>query len=91
MSHSTPNSSSNPGTNAKPRSKSEAMKSLQHLIFDDEKPDDWVQDVWGMSAMLGDTAAKLLDAFEALVEHCPDESFDRLVRTFENAVTEHER
>ena len=88
MSTSTP--SANNGSNAKPRPKAEAMKSLQHLIFDDEKPDDWVQDVWGMSSMLGDTAAKLLEAFEAVVERCPDQDFDQLVRKFEKAVADQE-
>ena len=91
MSNSTPNSSSSTGSNANPRPKVEAMKSLQYLIFDDEKPDDWVQDVWGMSSMLGDTAAKLLEAFEAVVERCPDESFDQLVQKFEKAVAEQDR
>lgn len=80
--------SSNNGSNAKPRPKAEAMKSLQHLIFDDEKPDDWVQDVWGMSSMLGDTAAKLLEAFEEVAKYCPDKDFDQLVRKFETAVAE---
>ena len=91
MSNPTPNSGAHNGANAKPRPKAEAMKSLQYLIFDDEKPDDWVQDVWGMSSMLGDTAAKLLEAFEAVVERCPDESFDQLVRKFEKAVAEQEQ
>ena len=86
MPNSTPHSSN--GSNAKPRSKAEAMKSLQYLIFDDEKPDDWVQDVWGMSSMLGDTAAKLLEAFEAVVDRCPQDDFDQLVRKFEKAVAD---
>ena len=90
MPNSTPNPNSSNGKPAQGRSKAEAMKSLQYLIFDDEKPDDWVQDVWGMSSMLGDTAAKLLEAFEAVVERCPDESFDQLVRKFEKAVAEQE-
>lgn len=90
MSNSTPRSNSNHGRPAKPRPKAEAMKSLQYLIFDDEKPDDWVQDVWGMSSMLGDTAAKLLEAFEAMAERCPDEAFDQLVRKFEQAVADRE-
>lgn len=73
------------------RSKADALHSLQYLIFDDEQPDDWVQDVWGMSSMLGDTASKLLEAFEAVVESCPDDAFDQLVRRFEQAVAEQNR
>ncbi|MEM9215547.1 MAG: hypothetical protein AAGD25_14525 [Cyanobacteria bacterium P01_F01_bin.150] len=85
-----PNSNSHNGANAESRTKAEAMQSLQYLIFDTERPNDWVQDVWGMSPMLGDTAAKLLEAFEAVVERCPDQSFDQLVQKFEKAVAEQE-
>lgn len=91
MSDSTRNPNQSSDATSRKRSKADALKSLQYLIFDDEKPDDWVQDVWGMSSMLGDTAAKLLEAFEAVVEKCPDDSFDQLVRRFEEAVAEQNR
>ncbi|MGG6295471.1 hypothetical protein ACQ4M4_13850 [Leptolyngbya sp. AN02str] len=64
-----------------PVSKAEAKQLLERLIFDDEKPRDWVQDVWYFSPTLGESAAKLLDLFEALVECCPDEKLENLLHT----------
>ncbi|NJO94099.1 MAG: hypothetical protein HC820_06590 [Hydrococcus sp. RM1_1_31] len=63
-------------------SKIEAKQLLERLIFDDERPQDWVQDVWGLSPMLGDSAAKLLEVFEALIECCPDEKLENLVQIY---------
>ena len=70
------------------QSKADAQTHLERLIFDDTRPDDWVQDVWGMSAMLGDSAAKLLEAFEAVVDCCPEDTFCNLVQRLEQAVKE---
>lgn len=63
-------------------SKTEAKQLLERLIFDDERPQDWVQDVWGLSPMLGDSAAKLLEVFEALIDCCPDEQLDNLIQIY---------
>ncbi|HEY9761931.1 MAG TPA: hypothetical protein V6D07_05370 [Trichocoleus sp.] len=62
-------------------SKTEAKKLLERMIFEDTRPRDWVDDVWGLSPMLGDSAAKLLDAFDVLIECCPDEQLDNLVKS----------
>ncbi|MDJ0555021.1 MAG: hypothetical protein QNJ68_11370 [Microcoleaceae cyanobacterium MO_207.B10] len=61
-------------------SKQEAKQQLEKLIFDNELPQDWVQDFWGMSPTLGETAAKLLEVFEALIESCPDAKLDDLLQ-----------
>lgn len=61
-------------------SKQEAKQQLEKLIFDNELPQDWVQDVWGMSPTLGETAAKLLEVFEGLIESCPDAKLDDLLQ-----------
>lgn len=63
-------------------SKIEAKQLLERLIFDDERPQDWVQDVWGLSPILGDSAAKLLEVFEAVIECCPDEKLENLVQIY---------
>jgi hypothetical protein len=63
-----------------PISKPEAKQLLEQLIFEDTLPQDWVQDVWGLSPILGDSAAKLLEAFEALIEHCPEAQLDSLLQ-----------
>lgn len=63
-------------------SKAEAKYLLERLIFADERPQDWVQDVWGMSPTLGENAAKLLDVFDALIECCPEEKLENLLQDF---------
>ncbi|MEB3180945.1 MAG: hypothetical protein VKL59_18215 [Nostocaceae cyanobacterium] len=63
-------------------SKTEAKQLLERLIFDDERPQDWVQDVWGMSPTLGENAAKLLEVFEALIDCCSEDKLDNLVQIF---------
>jgi hypothetical protein len=65
-----------------PISKSEAKQLLERLIFEDERPQDWIQDVWGLSPTLGDSAAKLLEVFEALIECCPEEKLENLLQSF---------
>ncbi len=63
-------------------SKSEARQLLERLIFAGEHPEDWVQDVWGLSPTLGDNAAKLWEVFEALIECCPEEKLDNLLQSY---------
>jgi predicted 3-demethylubiquinone-9 3-methyltransferase (glyoxalase superfamily) len=62
-------------------SKPEAKQLLERLIFDSERPQDWIQDVWGMSPTLGETAAQLWEVFELLIECCPEEQLDNLWQT----------
>lgn len=62
-------------------SKSEAKQLLERLIFDSQTPQDWVQDVWGLSPLHGDSAAKLLDVFHALIECCPPEQLENLLES----------
>ena len=61
-------------------SKAEAKQLLERMIFEDERPREWAQDVWDMSPLLGDSAAKLLDAFEMLIECCSEEKLENLVQ-----------
>jgi hypothetical protein len=62
-------------------SKSEAKQLLERMIFEETSPQDWVQDVWGLSPLLGDSAAKLFEAFEMLIECCPEEKLDNLLQS----------
>ncbi|MGF1570698.1 MAG: hypothetical protein ACFCVD_21930 [Nodosilinea sp.] len=61
-------------------SKTEAKQLLERMIFEATAPQDWVDDVWGLSPLMGDSAAKLLEAFYALIDCCPDEQLDNLVK-----------
>jgi hypothetical protein len=62
-------------------SKIEAKQFLERLIFESDRPQDWVQDVWGLSPTLGEDAAKLVDVFDMLIECCSDEKLDNLVKS----------
>ncbi len=63
-------------------SKAEAKQLLERIIFDDLDSQQWVEDVWGITPILGDSAAKLLEVYEALIECCPEEKLDNLVQTY---------
>ncbi len=62
-------------------SKLEAKQLLERMIFEDLLPEDWVQDVWGLSPVLGDSAAKLLEAFEILIECCSEEKLENMLQS----------
>ncbi len=65
-----------------PLSKSEAKQLLERLIFEETDPRDWVQDVWGLSPLMGESAAKLFDVFEALVDRASEEDLEELLENF---------
>lgn len=62
-------------------SKAEAKALLERAIFEESPPQEWVEDVWGLSPMLGDSAAKLWEVFETLVECCPEEHLEALLHS----------
>ncbi len=64
-----------------PLSHSDAKASLEQLIFIDEKPQEWVQDVWDMSPTLGETAARLSEVFDAVMDSCPPEQLETVLKT----------
>ncbi|NJN20270.1 MAG: hypothetical protein HC812_02460 [Leptolyngbya sp. RL_3_1] len=61
-------------------SSEETRQLLNRLIFDDSSAQDWVQDVWGLSPTLGETAARLVDAFEAVADCTSPEQLENLVQ-----------
>lgn len=62
-------------------SKNEAKQFLERLIFEYTDPQDWVNDVWGLSPMHGDSCAKLLEAFYSLIELCREEQLENLLQS----------
>lgn len=68
--------------------RTEAKQLLERLIFDEEPPREWVQDVWEMSPTLGETAAKLWDVYEAIIECCPEEKLENLLHSLYQASLE---
>jgi hypothetical protein len=71
-------------------SKTEAKQLLERMIFEETHPKDWVEDVWGLSPFLGDSAAKLFEVFEALIECCPESQLENLLQSYyqENLMNE---
>ena len=65
-------------------SKDEAKQLLERLVFVDDSPQEWVQDVWGMSPTLGESAARLVDVFEMLMDCCSEEKLDNLLQSIYN-------
>ncbi|WP_088891026.1 hypothetical protein [Leptolyngbya ohadii] len=65
-----------------PLSKDESRQLIERLIFADDPSDEWVQDVWGMSPTLGDTAAKLLEVFGDLIELCSEDQLEILLQSY---------
>lgn len=63
-----------------PISKTDAKHLLERIIFEETDPQDWVEDVWGLSAMHGESGAKLLDMFYALIECCSEEQLENLLQ-----------
>lgn len=63
-------------------SHADAKRLLERLIFDEDKPQEWTQDVWDMSPTLGETAAKLAQVFDAVIDCCPEEKLEDLLKSF---------
>ena len=63
-------------------SHAEAKSLLERLIFDADKPQDWSQDVWDMSPMLGETAAKVVEVLNDVIECCPAEQLEDLLKSY---------
>ncbi len=61
--------------------RSELKQLLCRMIFDDSQPEDWVQDVWGLSPMLGDSAAKLWQVLDLLIEDSSDTTLENFLQT----------
>jgi hypothetical protein len=60
---------------------SELRELLSRVIFAESAPTEWVQDVWDLNPILGESAAKLWDTLELLLENCPDETIERFVQS----------
>ena len=62
-------------------SKQEAKQLLERMIFEEMQPSDWVQDVWDLSGIHGESAARLFDVFEALIECSSPDKLENLVQS----------
>lgn len=63
-------------------SENESKQLLERLVFSDSTAEEWVQDVWALSPTLGETAARLMDVFNELVESASPEKLENLLQGF---------
>ena len=59
--------------------KSEVKQLLERMIFEETAPQDWAEDVWGLSPMMGDSALKLLEIFYLLRDASADHDLEELL------------
>jgi hypothetical protein len=64
---------------------SQPFSQLLSLIFGDDCPEDWAQDVWDMSPTLGETAARLVEALRDLGDRVPAAELAALVERYQAA------
>jgi hypothetical protein len=60
--------------------KTEVKLLFDRLIFDETDPQDWVQDVWELSPMMGDSAMKLLEVFYKVLERTPEPELQEVLK-----------
>ncbi|MGF1460581.1 MAG: hypothetical protein ACFBSG_16340 [Leptolyngbyaceae cyanobacterium] len=63
-------------------SSEETKQLLERLVFTDGTAEDWVQDIWALSPTLGETAARLIDVLNGLLDCTPDEKLENLLESF---------
>ncbi|NEQ45138.1 MAG: hypothetical protein F6K00_16885 [Leptolyngbya sp. SIOISBB] len=65
-----------------PISPDETKQLLERLVFTDGTAEDWVQDVWALSPTLGETAARLVDVLNGLMDCTSADQLDTLLQGF---------
>lgn len=60
-------------------SRKTAKKLLYDFMFEDESAQEWVEDVWGLSPFLGQSAANAAEVLGALVEACSEETLNEVL------------
>lgn len=61
-------------------SKPQTKQLLEDLIFTGDRAENWVQDVWSLSATLGESAASLVDVFELVLDLLDDSQRQNLLQ-----------
>jgi hypothetical protein len=63
----------------------ENKQLLERLVFIEGTAEDWVQDVWGLSPTLGETAARLVDVLNGLMDATPEDTLETILQNFYRA------
>ncbi len=62
-------------------SKEESKQLLERMIFEEMNPQDWSQDVWDFNPVHGEAAARLLEAFTALIDISTPERLEAYIHS----------
>ena len=60
-------------------SRKTAKKLLYDFMFENEGAQEWVEDVWGLSPFLGQSAANAAEVLGALIEACSEEQINEVL------------
>ena len=63
-------------------SQNETKQLLERLVFIDGTAEEWVQDIWALSPTLGETAARLVDVLNGLMDCTSEEKLENLLQGF---------
>ncbi|MGB7087365.1 MAG: hypothetical protein WBD47_17535 [Phormidesmis sp.] len=62
-----------------------AKRLLYDFMFEQENAQEWVEDVWGLSPFLGQSAANAAEVLGALLETCSEEQLNAVVSSLHTA------
>lgn len=62
-------------------SESESKQLLKRLVFEDSNAEEWIQDVWALSPTLGETAARLIDVLDGVMECAHPEKLENMLHS----------
>lgn len=69
-------------------SRKTAKKLLFDFMFEDESAQQWVDDVWGLSPLLGQGAANAAEVLGSLLDTCSERQLNEVVASIKSAHTE---
>lgn len=62
-----------------------ARKLLYDFMFESEDAKEWVQDVWGLSPFLGQSAANAAEVLGAFIEVCSEQQLNEIISSLYTA------
>lgn len=65
-----------------------AKKLLYDFMFENETAQEWVEDVWGLSPFLGQSAANAAEVLGLLIETCSERQLNAIVSSLHSAHSE---
>ena len=66
-------------------SRKTAKKLLYDFMFENEGAQEWVEDVWGLSPFLGQSAANAAEVLGALIEICSERQINEVLTSLYKA------